>query len=96
MKELTTHRQPAVPSLNDLIRIESYGEGKYDILLRVNGEWAKHARIAFGSMIDNVGPSGITPEVLLAVLIDSVSDVLVKRKLHEALFWLRNPELRED
>lgn len=88
MREITIHRPGlATSTLDEVIRIETAddpaadgAEHKYQLFIKVHGEWAKSTRIDFQKgpyqPIPNdqvpYQPNGISTEALLAVCIDHI------------------------
>ena len=98
MREIKTHRTGNL--LNEALRLECDDEsGKYHVLVKAHGEWGPKLKLEFQSKDfseDAGGPSGLSDEVLLAMVLDRLEHAKDKNrqtslaitKLEETLFWL--------
>lgn len=109
MRLISTHvdGEPA-GQLNSFLRVEAGPAdpggvpSAYHVYFRSRGQWQQVARLDFqnGELDANRGPNGLSPEVLLAVLIDRLKQLqgsvtartaneYALQHLQEALGWLK-------
>ena len=106
MREIKTHRTGN--PLNEALRLECDDEsGKYHVSVKAHGQWGPKLKLEFQSKDfseDTGGPSGISDELLLAMVLDRLVSTsqyhnpvdremdrevcLAHDKIREALYWL--------